>query len=239
MTYIDIETVSRFPDYESADVRTQELFHQKMIMEPSIQSVPMIDGLRDTREAISKLYEQKAALFAEFNQVVCVSFGAVMPRKAQMDGSVSDEYIALMSIINTDEHQLLLDVAESLKKSHSLCAHYGKGFDFPVLSRKFIIHGIPIPALLDNSSKKPWEIPLVDTADLWKFGDLRHSASLDLLTHCFGLPSPKEGMHGADVGRVYHSEGESSLIKIARYCEGDVRALINVHRRINGQPAIL
>lgn len=239
MTYLDIETVSAFPDFDSADERTQELFHSKMKMEPALINA---ESTLETAAVISDLYSQKAALFAEFNKIVCVSFGTVMSTNSQFHAPPTGEHIVLKSITNNDEHQLLLDVKASLEKSYSLCAHYGKGFDFPVLSRKFIIHGIPIPALLDNSNKKPWEIPLVDTADLWKFGDMRHSASLDLLTHCFGLPSPKEGMHGADVGRLYWSKEDDStyiLRKIAEYCEGDVRALINVHRRINGQPAIL
>ena len=44
-----------------------------------------------------------------------------------------------------------------------------------------IINGLIIPEILDNAGKKPWEIKLLDTMDLWKFGDYKNYTSLDLL----------------------------------------------------------
>ena len=47
-----------------------------------------------------------------------------------------------------------------------LCAHNGKEFDYPYIARRMIINGLNIPAILDNSGKKPWEVKLLDTMDL-------------------------------------------------------------------------
>lgn len=236
MTYLDIETVSKFPDFDSADERTKELWEQKMQHTPEMKEAT---GGSDGAE-LRLLYQEKAALFAEFNKVVCVSFGWVVGEykidfvKDKNESTLvpSIPTIEFKSFYQIDEYALLRAVGEFLKDQYQLCAHFGKGFDYPILSRKFVMHGIPLPSCLDNAGKKPWEIALIDTAEMWKFGDMRHTCSLDLLAFSLGLPSPKKVMHGADVSRVYHTEGIEGLKKIVEYCEqGDVRTLINVHRK--------
>lgn len=257
MTYLDIETVSAFKDFDSADQRTQELFEQKMRIEPSLQSASrgktinvFADPPKEYKSAyeiaLYQLYQEKAALFAEFNRIVCISVGSVTEQDfvTEQDHSQGKKFspsINIQSFYQLEELALLRAFINFLMdgRINELCAHYGKGFDYRVLSQKFIIHGLDLPYLFDNRGKKPWEINLRDTAELWKFGDMKHTASLDLLAHCFGLPSPKKDMHGADVGRVYWNEGIEGLKKIVAYCEDDVRALINVDRRISGKTMIL
>lgn len=252
MTYLDIETVSAFPTFADADARTQELFATKFKHDQSFLEVCKQVFLRDgvvgdagLLTAYNLWYQEKAGLYAEFNKIVCVSFGWVVTEGGPFNGGDllnpkrEEPRIELKSFYQLDEKALLLAVAGFMKDKYQFCAHFGKGFDYRVLSQKFIIYGLPLPACLDNAGKKPWEIGLVDTAEMWKFGDMKHTCSLDLLAHCFGLPSPKQDMHGADVGRVYHTEGIEGLKKIVAYCEADVKALVNVHRRITGQTMIL
>lgn len=230
MYFIDIETVSGFKDFASADHRTQDLFHSKFRYELQEYS-----DEQDLRNNLEYLYEEKAAVLAEFNRIVCVSLGVVTDIDKNIDKLPS---IYIKSFVG-EERDILIALSTALEKCYSLCAHFGKGFDYPVLCRKYVIHRLPIPRVLDISGLKPWEVPLSDTQDMWKFGDMRHSVSLDLLAHCFGLPSPKEGMHGADVSKVFYAEGVEGLNKIRTYCEGDVRTLINVYRVMNQLEPIL
>jgi uncharacterized protein YprB with RNaseH-like and TPR domain len=53
---------------------------------------------------------------------------------------------------------------------HILCGHNAKEFDIPFLARRMIINQI-LPDKLNLFGKKPWEIPHLDTLELWKFGD--------------------------------------------------------------------
>ena len=39
-------------------------------------------------------------------------------------------------------------------KTHLLCAHNGKEFDFPYLARRMVIQGIPLPEILNLFGKK-------------------------------------------------------------------------------------
>ena len=63
-----------------------------------------------------------------------------------------------------------------------------------------IINGLQIPPLLNLSGKKPWEVPHIDTLELWKFGEYKNFISLSLLAHVLGIPTPKDDMDGSQVG---------------------------------------
>jgi uncharacterized protein YprB with RNaseH-like and TPR domain len=53
-----------------------------------------------------------------------------------------------------------------------LCGHNAKEFDIPFLARRMIINQIPTRQA-EFIRKKPWEIPHLDTLELWKFGDYK------------------------------------------------------------------
>jgi len=86
----------------------------------------------------------------------------------------------------------------------------------------------PVP--FQTYGKKPWEIPHLDTMELWKFGDYKSYVSLELLAHLFGVPSPKDDIDGSQVASMYHIEKD--LFRIVQYCEKDVLTLANVFRRM-------
>ena len=90
--------------------------------------------------------------------------------------------------------------------------------------------------MLNIAGKKPWEINHLDTMELWKFGDYKSFTSLPLLCHVFGIPTPKDDISGADVARVYWEEND--VKRIAKYCEKDVVALIQLLLRMRGENLI-
>jgi DNA polymerase elongation subunit (family B) len=148
----------------------------------------------------------------------------------------------LKSFYGDDEKKLLSDFSAVLTKFTKsckealLCAHNGKEFDYPYIARRMIINGIIIPEILDNAGKKPWEIKLLDTMDLWKFGDYKNYTSLDLLTSILSIPTPKDDIDGSMVCGIYY--GENDIERIVRYCEKDVLAVARVLLRFMNQPGI-
>ena len=99
-----------------------------------------------------------------------------------------------------------------------------------------IINRQVIPEILDNAGKKPWEVKLLDTMDLWKFGDYKNYTSLNLLTSVLGIPSPKDDIDGSMVAKVYYEEND--LGRIVRYCEKDVLAIAQVLLRFKNLPLV-
>lgn len=220
--FIDIETVPMVYHFSELDERGKELWDKKT------RYLQERDGLSP-----AQVYE-KAGIYSEFAKVACISIGIVVRK----DG---EEQIRLKSFAGTDEKKLLQEFADMINSkfahpSYVLCAHNGKEFDFPFLSRRFLINGLDLPEMLNIAGKKPWEINHLDTMELWKFGDYKHYTSLELLTYVFDIPTPKDDIDGSQVAMVFYEEGD--IDRIIVYCEKDVIATVQLMRRYMRLPLI-
>lgn len=178
----------------------------------------------DSEQTIGEHYNSNAALYAEFGCVVCVSMAYI-----------SDNTIAFKSFCGANERDILTSTSQALSKATGLVAHNGIDFDYPFLCRRMIVNGVPLPSILQIQNLKPWEIKLEDTVAMWKFGQFGHKVSLALMCELFGIPSPKSDMDGSQVADEFHA---GNFDRISKYCEGDVRALVNVYRKMNYQDVL-
>lgn len=223
--FLDIETASSAAEFSGLPERLKELWEKRTA----------IHNRREGSElSPEEMYLAKAGMEAEFGKVVCISCGIIQFPEGK-------PRIRMKSFYGEDEVKLLNEFAAMLEKFASdpgknLAAHNGKGFDYPYLSRRFVINQMEIPSLLQIQGKKPWEIGLIDTMELWKFGDHRSYASLDLLTAVMDVPTPKDDMDGSQVGTVFWNEKDYERIKI--YCEKDVLATAQVVLRFCRMPLI-
>ncbi|MGB3546715.1 MAG: ribonuclease H-like domain-containing protein, partial [Saprospiraceae bacterium] len=142
-----------------------------------------------------------------------------------------------------DERELLEGFSAMLQQYYKdpakcyLCGHNIKEFDIPYVCRRMVVNGLSFPEVLQITGKKPWETKhLLDTLELWKFGDYKNYTSLKLLAGLFGIPSPKDDIDGSDVGRVYWQEKD--LPRIALYCEKDVLATVQLFLRYQLKPLL-
>ena len=143
-----------------------------------------------------------------------------------------------MTTFSGKEKKLLLEFKSLLNQHfngprHLLCAHNGKEFDFPFMARRMLIHKIQLPAKLNLYGKKPWEIPHLDTLELWKFGDYKHYTSLKLLTNVLGIQSPKDDIDGSEIYTVFYKEKD--LERIVNYCQKDTLAVAQILLRLRGE----
>lgn len=203
--FLDIETVSQTYDFDTIDERLKKQWARKAAF------LKREEGVSD-----NDLYLERAGIFAEFGQIVVIGLAYF-----HLDGDQMQLRTKVLK--NHDEKSLLEEFRGILSKMNSdvrLCAHNGKEFDFPYLSRRMLINGLSLPDALNLSGKKPWEVNHLDTMDMWKFGDWKHYTSLDLLAAIFGIESSKTDMDGSMVNAVYYEE--DGLDKIADYCIQDV-----------------
>jgi uncharacterized protein YprB with RNaseH-like and TPR domain len=213
--FLDIETVSAYPDYNDLTDPMKKLWAKKMA-----------NSLEKDNLSVEESYA-RAGIYAEFGKIICISAGFFYLK----DGK---NKFRLKSFFGDDEKLIIQDFNKLLTTSfntsdHLLCAHNGKEFDFPYIARRSLINGLKLPKLLDNAGKKPWETKHLDTMELWKFGDYKHYTSLNLLTAVFNIPTPKDDIDGSDVGRVYWQEHD--LPRIVTYCQKDVLAVAQLFLR--------
>ncbi len=228
--FIDIETVSELDRLDAASPELRRLWGLK---------ASHFSAARDTEwtpELAAQLYEQRAAIYAEFGRVIVISVGLLYHR----DGAwgLRTKSFAQETEIEVLEafSQFLNQYADRYPGALYLCGHNIKEFDVPYLCRRMIINRLPLPGILDFSAKKPWETPLLDTMDMWKFGDYKSYTSLELLAYILKIPGPKDDISGADVGRVYWKDKD--IARIAHYCEKDVITVAQIMLRFQGKDLI-
>ncbi len=221
--FIDIETVSQQGTYDELDAEWKELWNHKsryLIKNPETES--------------SETLYPRAAIYAEFGKIICISCGCIQ-------GSGAEKKLVLKSYYGNDEKKLLADFSYMLggwgpQADKQLCAHNGKEFDYPYLCRRMVINGVEIPEALKISGRKPWEVRLMDTMELWKFGDYKSYTSLRLLAKVLGVPSPKDDIDGSMVNEVYYVQKD--LDRIVEYCQKDVLTLAQVLLRFHCEELI-
>ena len=98
-----------------------------------------------------------------------------------------------------------------------------------------VINQVQFPPILDLSGKKPWQTAhIMDTLDIWRFGDYKNYTSLNLLAATLGIESPKDDIDGSMVGHVFWVE--ENLDRIVTYCQKDVVTTINIIMKFAGKP---
>lgn len=218
IVFLDIETVSQKEQFDNLNDKWKELWEHKAKF--------LLREDETSEEAYAR-----AAIYAEFGKVICISVGILR----EIDGK---RQFRIKSFAGDEEKQILSEFAALLDSKFCsndflLCAHNGKEFDFPYLSRRMLVNRIKLPYLLDIAGRKPWEVQHLDTLQLWKFGDYKHYTSLDLLTALFDIKSPKGEMDGSMVGPTYWKE--KNLAKIVEYCEQDTLAVAQLLLAYKGE----
>ncbi len=212
--FLDIETVPETQHFDGLSAEKKELFDLKTQYQ------------RKEDQTLEEFY-QRAGIWAEFGKIVCISVGYFTFKNDIRTFRVTSFY--------GEEKNILADFSDLINNhfnypAHVLCGHNAKEFDFPYIARRMIIHGLKIPDKLNLFGKKPWEVPHLDTMELWKFGDYKHFTSLKLLAHILGIPSPKDDIDGSQVAQVYYQEQDVDRIII--YCEKDVITVAQIMLRL-------
>jgi predicted PolB exonuclease-like 3'-5' exonuclease len=221
--FIDIETAPIAPEFGKLSVTWQKLWVHKMKAQIS------------ESETAEDLY-QRAGIYAEFGRIICISMGYIVKKEG-------DKFYRVKSFYDENEKILINNFFQAIQKflkagKSKLCAHNGQEFDYPYIARRAVVHGLNLPKILDIAGTKPWEIKdqLLDTLQLWKFGDYKHYTSLSLLCELFNIPTPKDDIDGSQVARVYWEE--NNLNRIVKYCEKDTMAVANLLLRYKGEGII-
>jgi len=219
--FLDIETVPEEENFGLLDEEKKELFGLKTQYQRKDDYMP------------EEFYD-RAGIWAEFGKIVCISVGYFTFKGDVRHFRVTSFY--------GEEKKILQDFSTLLnthfnQPQHIMCGHNAKEFDFPFIARRMIINQVQIPNKLNLFGKKPWEVPHLDTLEMWKFGDFKHYTSLKLLTKVLNIPSPKDDISGSEVGHVYYVEKDIDRIII--YCEKDVIAVAQIMLRLRREDLLI
>lgn len=223
--FVDIETASQHPVFDEVPIRGQELWLHKM--KRNIHDV----SEENIWDIATQLYSQKAAIYAEFGKIICICVGLIVRKESgYIFRTIS--YTGEENEILSSFFKMISDYSE--KRDVFICGHNLREFDVPYIARRSKILGSSLPHVLQVQGKKPWDLEyLIDTMQLWRFGDYKSYTSLDLLAYTLDIPSPKDGMHGAQVNDAYW-QGDR-LEEIVEYCKKDIFTTAQIYLRLTDQ----
>jgi len=200
----DIETAPAYEKLSDAPKEFRAAYHYHWAKNP--------EGL-----ALEAHFETKAALTPEFGKVVCIS--AIKKGDTSVTSYYGDEEASLRSFIK-------------YAKGCHLIGHYIKGFDLPFIQTRLAYFGIPLPGWLRFYGVKPWEISHITcTKEAWKQSVMAKGKASSLAVVCMvlGVPTPKDGITGKDVGKAFY---DGRIEEIVEYCEKDVIANAQVYNKL-------
>lgn len=176
---------------------------------------------KDSEGTPQEIFQRHAPLHPEYGKIVCISYYlsgnkdvvSITDEKGEEELLVA--FFSLLDAINWDITKLI--------------GHNINRFDIPFLISRAMKYRLKIPNCLVAYGKKPWEIGhIIDTVKLYKNQNYSTTqvGSMVAVTNLLNLPSPKEEVDGTSVSEIYYTQPDP-LKKIARYCEGDIKA--NAH----------
>ena len=215
---LDIETIGTSRpdviDYIATTVKPPATFKKP----ESIANWHKEEGPAAIAEAVAK-----TGLDGAFGQVVCIGF--------QLDGIDSP-----LAYCGLNEPMLLEAFNEMLTKciapgdvlATAVVGHNVSGFDLRFLWQRYVVNGIRPHAIINVAAQaKSWDAKIYDT--MTKFAGYGNRISLEKLCLALGVPSPKGDMDGSMVGKAV---ADGRLLEVVEYCKRDVRATLEVYRRM-------
>jgi 3'-5' exonuclease len=152
--FLDIETVPMVENYELLSEKFRKLWDKKA------------EYLKKTPDDTTDTLFSRAGIYAEFGKIVCISCGFFYNREFRLKSFYGDDELILLQEFSTMLNRF------HTQRDNLLCAHNGKEFDFPFLSRRLLINGLPLPELLDSAGKKTMgNCPpgYYGTLEVWRF----------------------------------------------------------------------
>lgn len=227
LLFFDIESVSQYEslyDMPDGKLKMWETYYGSFRKRVTDESRINPDVMTES-EIHDEVYRQTAAFFPEFGKVACVSMAFVTKNgKVKYESFYGDDEVHILK-----ELRRVFDKVESM--GFELCGQNIKNFDIPFLGKRFYINGLTPPLLFPTHNTKPWELRVLDTKDVWQFGNNWSLSSLDLICSVLEIDSPKDGDVRGDSVTTSYWEGKHEEIK--EYCERDVKALVDIITKLN------
>lgn len=165
-------------------------------------------------------------------------------RKTALDGAYGEIIVIGVAIDDqepiswwgdeTDTIPLLNEYLDHVPHAYEalVVGHNVSQFDLRFLMQRCIVNGIkPHPIIRRAAQAKPWDTEKVfDTMTQW--AGVGNRVSLDKLCKALSVPTPKGDIDGS---KVLDYVRQNRVQEVADYCEKDVAATREVHKRMTFQ----
>jgi predicted PolB exonuclease-like 3'-5' exonuclease len=220
LLFLDCETVRR---NNVLDINSKEydLYAWKLRDKETSKLPPSDEVLRH--------YELSGALDPVFNKIVCITIGFI-----------KGDILYLKSLLG-EQKDIITEFYNIVNSTGFIpCGHNIISFDMPTIRLKAFESSVDLNLLnerVTDSEQKPWILSenMFDTMTITK-GTYYYNLSLDAMCFLGGVDTPKDGISGADVSRVYY---EGGIKEISEYCKKDVKAVAELFCNLQGKKGFI
>lgn len=222
--FVDVETVTAEKNYDKLSPTIRHAWDRKA------------EFFREADTKTSaQLFADRAALYAEFGKIISIAIGYFHA----LDDDRNE--LRIKCIVDHNEAAVLKQFVETVRRFDQnqlrLCAHNGRDFDYPYLCRRLLVNTIELPKSLQLMNKKAWEVPHLDTMEMWKFGEYKKFVPLDLLAALFSVDVDSDKLLDArQIQQAYYYDQD--LDKIAQSGYQNIRLLAQVYLSMLSQPLL-
>jgi DNA polymerase elongation subunit (family B) len=230
---IDIETLALTKDYRELENEGSILNWEKYCDTYKNEDFKRI-SVSDNIDFYQVIWEKMSALNPIYSKILCLSMGFYYDGEYRSKTLYGDEKKIISDFFKLTQ-KFFVDGNYKILAGHNI-----KQFDIPFILKRALANGFSyseFPFMYQIGSKKPWELEYIkDTKEMVNFGGSFFKTSLSELCLMLNLPNPKEGISGADIYNfIYNNEDvsyEEKMEKICKYCEGDVKSVLDVLKYI-------
>ncbi len=174
--FVNLDTVAAFASPADMPEVLQVLWDHKA---KQLDPTGTIDPL--------ELYRSKAPFYAEFSKVAALGLSYFAETESNQI-ELRATGIATRTEVDLLHHfgSTLFKKRFSAKELH-LVGHNARDYHIPMLGRRFLANGIALPAILNTQYLKPWEVPIEDTMEMWRFTERRAYINLVTLALTLGI----------------------------------------------------
>lgn len=214
LMHFDIETRGQYKDFASFETNEElgvKIFRDKFET-----------YLHKDFDTIEEAYLNRCSLVSTYGSICCISMGY------QLD----EGEMKIFSMYGEDEKDIILKFNNHLIKASEygfyLSGYNIKHFDIPWVLHKMHKYGIVPAPILNIYNSKPWEMRIIDMYEDWK-QKTYSTYSFEEVCYELGIKTPKDDICGKDVHPLFWSGG---IERIKEYCEKDIKASIEVEKKI-------
>jgi DNA polymerase elongation subunit (family B) len=209
--YIDIETASKYKnldEFRKNEPIGFELFEKKHSKRRKTRPEWDVD--------INQAYFEQTPLIPEYGKIICVSCGRYV-----FDDKNNTYELKIANFYSDDEYEILKKTKNALnyaeKNILNISGYNIKNFDMPYLFKKFYMHKLDVPKIINFDGKKPWDLPIKDIFDFYKNG-AQDYATLEEVCYVLGIKYLKD-ISGDKINENYWN---GNLMEIVKHCEEDI-----------------
>jgi DNA polymerase elongation subunit (family B) len=132
---------------------------------------------------------------------------------------------------HADERELLANFWNDMGqiRPQKYVTFNGKSFDFPYINIRSAINGVPVPRDIVLDTRRFSTERHFDVREVVTNYERYRKGTLEFFCEIFGVPSPKNGINGKNVGEYFKA---GKLDEIAKYCLGDCKATGELYMKL-------